>query len=624
MSFVYPAGLWALLGVLALLAAHFIRRRYAQRTVPSAYLWRLSERFLMRMEPAQRARRAILLALQVLCVALCALLIAQPLVVMPGAQTAYVAVLDASGSMQIADTAGETRFARACRAIEEDAAALPWGSRVSVVLAGDEARLAVEDTTPGAALHRALETLVCDWGAGDLSGAMAICEDLLASGGASQVCLYTDRDVEASGSLSAVSARSAEEWNVCLSPVTAERTGQGMRLRAQLTGTGRDADVLLGVLVDGAAPDAGDVTVTVGGEAQDGLLVHLADGETAEVSVLVAGMKPESSAVLCVQAQDGLLQDNEVRFCGRPSGTTRVLLTGGSTYFLRKALSVFGEVSLECAEACEDPVPTEYDLYVYNGCMPGTLPEDGAVFLIDPPAAPEDTGVVLGETLMGASISAESGLPDGELSALTANLTLREASAARFREVVSCGRMTPVLRCGEMPLLLAGRTAGGGALLLLACDIQETNLPLTADFVALLGNALDFCAPQPLEAQQYLCGDAPALRRMASCGTLYLQNADRSIREVGAQETQLTLREPGAYALMAQLADGRERLFSFAVHMPPEEGTDAAEPAVLHLGAPNAQALAARERHMPATGILAALLLLLVTVEWMVDERERV
>ena len=92
MSFVYPAGLWALLGVLALLAAHFIRRRYAQRTVPSAYLWRLSERFLMRMEPARRARRAILLALQVLCVALCALLIAQPLVVMPGAQTAYVAV----------------------------------------------------------------------------------------------------------------------------------------------------------------------------------------------------------------------------------------------------------------------------------------------------------------------------------------------------------------------------------------------------------------------------------------------------------------------------------------------------------------------------------------------------
>ena len=184
--------------------------------------------------------------------------------------------------------------------------------------------------------------------------------------------------------------------------------------------------------------------------------------------------------------------------------------------------------------------------------------------------------------------------------------------------------MTPVLRCGEMPLLLAGRTAGGGALLLLACDIQETNLPLTADFVALLGNALDFCAPQPLEAQQYLCGDAPALRRMASCGTLYLQNADRSIREVGAQETQLTLRDPGAYALMAQLADGRERLFSFAVHMPPEEGTDAAEPAVLHLDEPNAQALAARERHMPATGILAALLLLLVTVEWMVDERERV
>ena len=47
-------------------------------------------------------------------------------------------------------------------------------------------------------------------------------------------------------------------------------------------------------------------------------------------------------------------------------------------------------------------MPAGYDLYIYDGCMPGALPEDGSVFLIDPPAAPEDTGVVLGETLLGA------------------------------------------------------------------------------------------------------------------------------------------------------------------------------------------------------------------------------
>lgn len=618
MSFVHPAGLWALAGVLALLAAHFVRRRYAQRALPSAYLWRLAERYRKQREPGRRMRRAALLVAQLFCVATAALLVAQPEIALPGARTAYVAVLDASGSMRVCDASGETRFARACRAIEADAAALPWGSRVSVVLAGDEARLAAENLRAGSKLRLALDAFACDYGAGDLDGAMAICDRLLQSGGASQVVLYTDREIAGATGLRVVYARGESEWNVSLTPVAAERTGQGMRLRATLCSAGRDADVALSVLVDGAEPDAANVALSVGGEVCSDMNVHAAAGEPVEIAVQVTGMKAASSAVLSVQAQDGLDADNEARFCGRPTESTRVLLTGGNVFFLQRALEAFDEVALECAEDCTEVAPEGYDVYVYSGCMPRALPESGSVWLLNPPDAPEDTGVVFGELLLGGAISAEA---EGML---TENLALREAVAARFTEIVSCGRMTPVLRCGEMPLLLSGKTASGGALLLLACDVAETNLPLTADFIALLDNMLRLSAPQPLPAQLYACGDAPELARLSTCARLFVQSPDRSIRELDAAQSRVVLREPGVYSVMEQLAGGRERLFSFAAHMPEAEGADAGDALTLALREPNVDALAALERRVPIAGLLAALLLLLLMIEWGLDEHERV
>ena len=310
--------------------------------------------------------------------------------------------------------------------------------------------------------------------------------------------------------------------------------------------------------------------------------------------------------------------DNEARFCGRPTESTRVLLTGGNVFFLQRALEAFDEVALECAEDCAEVAPEGYDVYVYSGCMPRALPESGSVWLLNPPDAPEDTGVVFGDLVLGGAISAEA---EG---VLTENLALRETVAARFREIVSCGRMTPVLRCGEMPLLLSGKTASGGALLLLACDVAETNLPLTADFIALLDNMLRLSAPQPLPAQLYACGDAPELARLSTCARLFVQSPDRSIRELDAALSRVVLREPGVYSVMEQLVDGRERLFSFAAHMPEAEGTDAGDALTLALREPNADALAALERRVPIAGLLAALLLLLLTIEWGLDEHERV
>ncbi|MDO4548147.1 MAG: VWA domain-containing protein, partial [Clostridia bacterium] len=131
MKFVYPVALWSLLSLAILIMVHFTRRRRNEATISSIYLWRLSESFMKKSAPVRKLKKAVLFSLQILSVLLACLLIAQPLILFPGADVNYVAVLDGSASMRIANAMGETRFSRAKDAIIDDISRLAWGSRAT-------------------------------------------------------------------------------------------------------------------------------------------------------------------------------------------------------------------------------------------------------------------------------------------------------------------------------------------------------------------------------------------------------------------------------------------------------------------------------------------------------------
>ena len=183
MSFVYPAGLWALLALGVFAAVCLIRHRSEVTPVSSTYLWRLSEQRRKKKGYWRTLKRSLFFALQFLALTLSALLIAQPIMPMPGSGVNVAVILDASASMQMADGSGQTRFARAVAAAERDMDRLPWGASVTVVLAGDEARVAADHVSGGAELRAALEGVSCGWGAGDVAGAAAVHGRAVCAGG---------------------------------------------------------------------------------------------------------------------------------------------------------------------------------------------------------------------------------------------------------------------------------------------------------------------------------------------------------------------------------------------------------------------------------------------------------
>ena len=103
MSFVYPAGLWALLALGVFAAVCLIRHRSEVTPVSSTYLWRLSEQRRKKKGYWRTLKRSLFFALQFLALTLSALLIAQPIMPMPGSGVNVAVILDASASMQMAD-----------------------------------------------------------------------------------------------------------------------------------------------------------------------------------------------------------------------------------------------------------------------------------------------------------------------------------------------------------------------------------------------------------------------------------------------------------------------------------------------------------------------------------------
>lgn len=635
MSFVYPAGLLALLGVGVLIIVALLRRKYEETTLSSTYLWRLAQRYQKQNQTVQRLKKALVFALELICIVLAAMLIAQPVITLPGADTGYVAILDGSGSMRIAAADGKTRFDRAKEAILSDAEALPWGSRITVILAGDGAQIAAQNLSAGD-VRAALESVQCGYGAGDLAGAMALCQQLFDAGEGTQACLYTDSDAPQAENLAVIDVQGEGEWNVSVSSLADEGSIYGTAFVADVVSDGRDANIGFELYLNGEKQDEEKLEFSVNGKKQEGSAVFCPAGETVQVSVLVRQAYSFSDVRICALAEDGLAQDNEYRLYAKPEKTTRVLLVGENAYFLERALAVFDSVDLTQAKTLGDAALEGYDIYVLDGCLPDDLPQDGAVWLINPPRSPRRLGIVFGEALVGASISPVREWDGEDYSALVQDLAMQDAALVRFREVTEHGEFEPVLLCGKMPALLAGRSQEGFVQLVMPFDLHDSNLPLLSDYIVLMRNMLDFSAPPMLGAQDFACGEAVYPKVMARCEKLFLQTPDMTVRivEENERETGVRLTAPGGYTLLQELAGGEERILSFFAHMPKEESRiEAAQSSysdqALSLWLADEEETAAlrestrEDQQVNPLRLLASVLLALMCLEWVVYHREK-
>src|SRR6187401_2973215 len=145
--FTTPLALLGLLFIPAVVAMYLLKLRRDETVVPSTLLWTRLVSDVEANAPWQRLRRSLLLLLQLLLVAILALLAARPFVERPaGLAGDLVLIVDTSASMQATDVT-PTRLDAAKAAAVDALKDLPAGGKVSVIAAGRTARVVANGTS---------------------------------------------------------------------------------------------------------------------------------------------------------------------------------------------------------------------------------------------------------------------------------------------------------------------------------------------------------------------------------------------------------------------------------------------------------------------------------------------
>src|SRR6185503_14830261 len=171
---------------------YLLKLRRDETIVPSTLLWSRLVTDVEANAPWQRLRRSLLLLLQLLLVAILALLAARPFLERPaGLARDIVLVLDTSASMAATDVS-PNRLEAAKAAALEALRDLPTGGKVSVVTADRTARIVVNETSDMGRVRQALDGIEPTSASGDLGDALELAGKLAARSGDAQILVATD------------------------------------------------------------------------------------------------------------------------------------------------------------------------------------------------------------------------------------------------------------------------------------------------------------------------------------------------------------------------------------------------------------------------------------------------
>jgi hypothetical protein len=492
MPFLTPLALVGLAFLPLVLAMYLLKLRRNEARVPSTLLWARLVSDVEANAPWQRLRKSLLLLLQLLLVALFALLAARPFVERPaGLARDIVVVIDTSASMQATDVAPSRLEAAKAEAIDalHD---LPAGGTVSVIAAGRTASVMVNATTDLDHAKEAIRSIAATPAAGDLGDALRLASALAARSTDAQILVATDAAVATlpTGTLRApvkmlrVGRAAANQAIVALAVRTAS-SGLSHSAFVSVANLGLEmATRRIELYADGVLREAR--TLSLDPQRRTDISIDDIDSLANPASVVEVRLTTPEPAALpsgATVSADDLATDDVAWAVVPAAGLHRILLVGEGDPYLETALTYLPDTELygvKPADFGPSTHPEKFDLVIFEGWLPAQLPAQ-PVLAIAPPTT-SALGSVTGTTRNPALGSSD--LTDPILR--YADLSTLHVAEAQTLELPSWARAI-IPGGGKGPLLYAGKLDGRPAAVL-AFLPRQSDLPLQVAFPILLAN----------------------------------------------------------------------------------------------------------------------------------------
>lgn len=494
MPFLAPLAIAGLAFIPLIVAFYMLRLRREERTVSSTYLWQQLVRDVEANAPWQRLRRSLLLLLQLLLVLILVLAAARPFLERPaGLARDLVLVMDASASMGATD-AFPDRLTAAKRAAAEALAELPSDGRVSIVAAGETARVVANEVGDRGRAVSLIEDIALSNGTGDMTEALRLADALAARARGAQILVVTDDAGRPAPTLRTkapirVLPIGRDRHNQAISALAVQTGAGGVKRSLFVSVANLDTSAVsrrLQILADGQAFTARDLFIDPLTQTQV-IIDELPAGTSVVEARLAAipgdGAEGSGSDAGASGPADQLAADDAAWAIVPSDRLQRILLVGPGNVYLQNALSLLPNVELYGTTG-EDYASTTgleaFDLIVFDGFLPTTLPAK-PILAIAPPRTSE-LGTVAG-TLQQPGIGRVA--PDEPLLR-DVDLTRTHVARAQRMELPTWARSV-IPGPAQAPLLYAG-ARDGLPTAVLAFDLRQSDLPLQVAWPILVAN----------------------------------------------------------------------------------------------------------------------------------------
>ena len=254
--------------------------------------------------------------------------------------------------------------------------------------------------------------------------------------------------------------------------------------------------------------------------------------------------------------------------------------------YLHRAIEHAGKADIDIVtpETYERLGAAGYDMYVFNGYVPKTLPKQAAIWLVDAIDG-SDTGS--GVSYRGSytpDLPADYCTPkytDGTSAVerlLTKDIVGRNFAVRTYAQYVAPRSFTSVLSVDGDGIVLAGLNENSDREVVFSFRIKDSDFGLTDDFLILVRNLMDYSFPTELSQTEYVCGDVMAVNVVAGCEGIVVTSPSGSSNTLDTMDTdvcEVVLREAGTYTLTVKMRGSDEkRLYAYAAVPQKESGGD--------------------------------------------------
>lgn len=482
--------LWLLLA-LPIVMLYILRTRLRRQSVATLLFW--DQVFDQKRQRAwwQRLRHWFSLLLQLAFLFLVVSALVDPLWQGEGSQPRQVViVVDNSASMAAATANGSTRFEEARERALAVLAAVRDGDEVALVTTGSSVRVPVGMTDFAPAVRDALQTLEQTDGPSRALDAIEAARRLTRAPEQRRIVLISDACFEGATDLE---TRGDVDW-IAVGDATDNLGITQLSLRRSLVDPIGYA-ALIEVENFGQAAVSARLTIQLADELVDVIPLTIEPGQPWRKTI--TGASAEGGLLrVSLDHPDALAIDNEaLAVLPRRPRIPVVLVSAEPSLYLESVLGAIPLVDLTLSTTVPPQAPIGGFMLLHR-IVPETLP-GGSVFVIDPRG--DSDAWTCGQPLEAAIIASQaSGSP------LLPHVRLTNVALPGARELQMQEGAEPLLVEAGGATLMASRVRGDDRLIVLAADLESSDLPLRIAFPVLMTNAVNWFLGQTGELQRAL------------------------------------------------------------------------------------------------------------------------